>query len=101
MYFETIRSKDIDYYIEQGNAIIIDLRDASEYNQGHIGGAVNIPYEDIEDYVERLQRYHTIILYCDRGNISMLAARDLSNLGCKNIKSIYGGIQAYQGKLEK
>ena len=80
--------------------MIIDLRDKHDYDKGHIPTAVNIPYEELEDRRKSLPRHFLLIFYCDRGNVSLLAARDLMRDGY-NIKSLYGGMRAYRGKLER
>ncbi len=98
MSFETIRPGDIEKYIGRPNVLIVDLRDKIEYDAGHIPGAVNIPYEDLEDYANRFRKNDLLIFYCDRGNISLLAARDLGKLGYQ-IKSLYGGLRQYRGRL--
>lgn len=100
MPFDTIKTNDIVKYIGRPNVMIIDVRDRAEYEAGHIPTAVNIPYEELEDYKNRLNRNNLLIFYCGRGHISLLAARDLMKDGY-NIKSLYGGLKAYHGKLEK
>jgi rhodanese-related sulfurtransferase len=100
MSFETIKTNDITKYIGKANVLIIDLRDREEYMTGHIPTAVNIPYEELEEKKFNLQRNNLLIFYCERGNISLLAARDLMKDGY-NIKSLYGGLRAYHGKLER
>lgn len=100
MSFDTIRTNDIMKYIGRPNVLIIDLRNKEEYDVGHIPSAVNIPYEDLDDQKSKLPRNNLLIFYCDRGNISLLAARDLMKDGY-NIKSLYGGLRAYRGKLER
>jgi len=100
MSFDTIRTNEIIKYIGKQNVIIIDLRDRHEYNSGHIPGAVNIPYEDLENHGNQFPKGNLLIFYCDRGNISLLAARDLMKYGY-NIKSLYGGLRAYHGTLDK
>ena len=100
MSFDTIRTNEIMNYIGNPNALIIDLRDREEYDDGHIQGAINIPYEELDIHSMQFQPKLQLIFYCDRGNISLLAARDLMKYGY-NIKSLYGGIRAYHGKLEK
>ena len=101
MYFETIRTKDILKYIQKPNTLIVDLRDSKEYKKGHIPSSVNIPYEDLDQYLHSFCDYQVIVLYCERGNLSLLAARDLSNHGLQGVKSLYGGLKSYAGKLEK
>lgn len=100
MSFETIRANDVINYIGHPNVIIIDLRSKEDYMKGHIPSAVNIPYDNLKDELNNLDKRKLLILYCDRGNISLMAARDLAKYGCR-IKSMYGGIRAYHGRLEK
>lgn len=100
MSFDTIKTGDIIKYIGNENVMIIDLRDREEYYSGHIPTAINIPYEELEFKKKYLLRNNLLIFYCDRGNISLLAARDLVKEGY-NIKSLYGGLHSYKGNLEK
>jgi len=96
---ETIKANDVVYYIGHPDVLIIDLRSREDYLKGHIPSAVNIPYDNLKDELTALKRKKLLILYCDRGNISLMAARDLMKYGCK-VKSMYGGIRAYHGRLE-
>ena len=100
MPFDTIKTNDIAKYIGKVNVVIIDLRYRSEYESGHIPTAINIPYEELEERKYELQRNYLLIFYCGRGHISLMAARDLMKDGY-NIKSLYGGLRAYHGKLER
>ncbi|NLP34457.1 MAG: rhodanese-like domain-containing protein [Clostridiales bacterium] len=100
MSFDNIRTNDIDQYIGKPNVLIIDLREPEEYANGHIPTAVNIPYDHLEERKYSLKNYDLLIFYCDRGNISLLAARDMLKEGFY-IKSLFGGLRAYRGRLEK
>lgn len=110
MCFETIRAADIFRYRINGKGVLVDLRDNEEYSFGHIPGAINIPYHELRNRITELKALaetHSmtkqsapIILYCDRGNTSLLASRDLYREGfC--IKNVYGGINNYRGPLVK
>jgi len=99
MPFETIKTSDMDNYINKANTVIIDLRDRSDYIKGHIPGAINVQYEDLHERMDELPKNMLIVFYCDRGHVSLLAARDLMKNGY-NIRSLYGGIHSYRGKLE-
>ena len=100
MSFDTIKTNDIIKYVGKANVLIIDVREREEYDAGHIPTAVSIPYEELEKQKKNLSRSNLLIFYCDRGNISLLAARDLMKDGY-NIKSLYGGLHAYHGSLER
>jgi rhodanese-related sulfurtransferase len=93
---ETISARDIDRYIFNRAYLLIDVRKPSEYRKLHIRGAVCIPQEYLLERIQGLG--NTIpILYCDRGGLSMQAARELEAHGYRAI-SVVGGIQAYRGK---
>jgi rhodanese-related sulfurtransferase len=98
MNIEYISAKSLEAYINKEKVIIIDLRDKKDYKRGHVPSAINIEYENLELYKQKLSRYRQIVLYCDRGSISLLAARDLSRMGY-NIVNVIGGYQYYRGKI--
>jgi rhodanese-related sulfurtransferase len=93
---ETIAARDIDRYIFDKSYLLVDVRKPSEYRKQHIRGAVCIPHEYLLQRIKGLG--NTIpILYCDRGGLSMQAARELEEQGFRAI-SVVGGIQAYRGR---
>lgn len=99
MCFDTIAANSVCYYINKPGCIIVDIRDASDYSKGHIPSAINIPYDNLQTYTNYLSRYNEVILYCSRGNKSLLAAKSL-RLGHGKAISLYGGLHAYRGDLE-
>lgn len=101
MYINTIRARDIDNYYVQGETMIVDLRSKEEYEQSHIPSAVNIPYEDLDDYKQFFYKWKNVILYCARGNLSLLAAREISKDCKSHIISICGGYRAYRQYYSK
>lgn len=78
---------------ENKEAIVVDVRTDSEYNEGHIEGAVLIPNETIKDTPpEQLPDFDAeILVYCRSGNRSQQAAEKLIKLGYTNV-SDFGGI---------
>ena len=96
MNFEIIGVNKIDEYINNNNAIIVDIRSYSEYNKGHIPTAINIPYNEFEIAKDYISKDKVLVLYCERGGTSLALSRDLSRKGY-NVKNIYGGISAYRG----
>lgn len=85
-----------------GDYIILDVRRADEFVQGHIPGAINIANEDIgdEDIAQLPDKEQTIYVYCRSGNRSKQAAEKLVNLGYENIIE-FGGIIDWKGTVEK
>lgn len=98
MDFEMISGKELDRYIRDGTAFIIDVRSPQEFAQRHVPGAVNIPYERLKN-VRGLPREVPLILYCERGSVSMVAAKELAGRGYQT-KTLIGGIHAWRSRLE-
>ena len=82
---------------DAGSVIILDARDAAEYEQGHIPGAINIPYDRIPEYFDVLQaevplEAHVVVysrsLTCD---FSDQLATELKIMGYQNVSILSGG----------
>ena len=73
--------------------IILDAREQDEYDEGHIPGAILIPYGEIADRAEKElpDKYQLILVYCRSGRRSKIAAEELVKLGYTNVKE-FGGI---------
>ena len=106
MQFENIRPGDIFRQCGNGSGLLLDLRTRNEYAAGHIPGAVCLPYEELEQNISSLRDWTVqcrkrfgravLVVYCEHGNTSIRAARDLYNQGFY-VKNVYGGISAYRG----
>lgn len=94
---ETISAKELEWYAREGEAFIIDLRSHDEFVRGHVPGAVNVPHGRFRQELRGRER-EPIILYCDRGALSMAVARELEKKGYRT-KSVVGGFLAYRGKM--
>ena len=73
--------------------IILDVREQSEFDEGHIPGAILIPYTEIEERSEEIlpDKNTQILVYCRSGRRSKLASESLVKLGYTNVKE-FGGI---------
>lgn len=82
--------------------IILDVRTAEEYKEGHIPNAINVANETIgEDEISELpNKDQLIMVYCRSGRRSKQAASKLVKLGYSNIVEI-GGIIDWKGDIEK
>lgn len=77
----------------RSNYIILDTRTQEEYDEGHIPGAILIPYDEILQKAESVltDKNQLILVYCRSGRRSKLASEDLVKLGYTNIRE-FGGI---------
>ena len=85
----------------QSGYIILDTRTQAEFDEGHIPGAILIPYDEILQKAESVltDKDQLILVYCRSGRRSQLAAEDLVKLGYTNIKE-FGGIIDWPYEVE-
>lgn len=77
------------------NVVIIDIRTNYEYAQGHIEGAISIPYYNLlNNYSHYLNKYSKYYLYCETGEQSLEIVKRLNRFGYDTV-SIVGGYQEY------
>lgn len=83
------------------NAVLLDVRTADEYRQGHIEGSLNIPLQNIQSVKNRISALdRPVYVHCLSGSRSAQAASALKSMGYTNVINI-GGIHAYRGKVVK
>ena len=77
----------------QTGYVILDTREQYEFDEGHIPGAVLLPYDQVNEKAESLlpDKDQLILVYCRSGRRSKIAAETLVELGYTNIKE-FGGI---------
>lgn len=86
----------------EADCVIIDAREEYEYDEGHINGAIVIPYTEIEARAGDLipDREQLILVYCRSGRRSKIAAQSLADMGYTNVKE-FGGIIDWQYEIVK
>jgi rhodanese-related sulfurtransferase len=79
--------------------VLVDVREESEWAQGHLPGAIHLGKGIIERDVEHRvpDSGAKIILYCGGGFRSALAADNLQKMGYKNVESMDGGWKGWIG----
>ena len=85
----------------QTGYVILDTRTQEEYDQGHIPGAIVLPYDEVLERAEGIltDKDQLILVYCRSGRRSKLAADDLVKLGYTNIRE-FGGIIDWPYEVE-
>ena len=82
--------------------IVIDVRTAREFKAGHIEGAVNIPYDEIEDGIKKLGKINSktrILVYCRSGRRSGIALDTLTQEGYLRVTN-GGGFMALKSVIK-
>ncbi|MDQ1404189.1 MAG: sulfur-carrier protein adenylyltransferase/sulfurtransferase [Actinomycetota bacterium] len=86
--------------IARPGATVLDVREADEYEQGAIPGAVHIPRGHLESQVEGkiLDKTAPVIVYCAGGTRSAFAAASLEDLGYSDVVSVAGGFNKWKNE---
>jgi rhodanese-related sulfurtransferase len=93
MAFSIIYPRDMQEIIQKKRALVLDVREREAYQKEHWQGAVNLPYEEMEYWLSRIPKDRVLILYCEYGSTSLMAARQLGRLGYE-VYTVVGGIHA-------
>ena len=103
-FFTPVQSMDAKKarrFIEEkphGSVTILDIRQPSEYQAGHIAGAKLIPLPEIKDRKEEIDRDKPVLVYCAVGGRSRVASQMLSGGDFKEVFNLSGGYKAWQGQ---
>jgi phage shock protein E len=84
--------------LKTGEAVIVDVRDKDEWDEGHIPGAMHMNRGTIElDIEEKVPNTNaTIICHCGGGGRGALATESLQKMGYKNARNMAGGFKAWK-----
>ena len=95
--YEDVDVKGFAELIADSSVVVLDVRTADEFSEGHLAGAVNIDVKQ-SDFLQRavslLPKGKTIAVYCRSGRRSANACEQLSGEGYKTV-NLKGGIMAW------
>jgi molybdopterin/thiamine biosynthesis adenylyltransferase/rhodanese-related sulfurtransferase len=79
---------------------LVDVREQHEWEEGHLPAAVHVPRGHLESRIEGAvpDRSRPLVLYCAGGVRSALAARQLGELGYRDVASMAGGFQQWKAE---
>lgn len=78
--------------------VILDVRSPEEYADGHIPGAINVPYDQIEARIDFLEEHREaeVVVYCRTGRRAGVAENALSEAGFEQIRDLEGHMVAWR-----
>lgn len=92
--YQTITPEDAKALMGTSGVVLLDVRTKEEFDEAHIDGAALVPYDAIDQNVDKLPegKDTTIIVYCRSGRRSAIAAETLLGMGYTQVYDL-GGIQ--------
>jgi rhodanese-related sulfurtransferase len=93
---KSISVHDLSRLVNAGDAVLVDIREASEYKSGHITGAVNLPYGTLSTRLGELDKYKskTLILVDKLGQHASASGKILQQEGF-NVLRLGGGMSEW------
>ena len=106
---KTVKTTNSDGYLKAvknpNGALLIDVREPSEYAAGHVVGTINIPRGLLEfqiwkkmGYPKKVNLSTTIYTQCASGGRATLAAADLKKIGFKNVIAVVAPTNEFEKK---
>ena len=99
--YQTIDAKKAKEMMATQDVVIVDVREESEYQAGHIPGALLIPLSTINAKNQQLPKYdQTLLVYCRSGHRSQKSAQKFVKRGYEHVYD-FGGILDWPYEIEK
>jgi len=94
----SVNTLEATQLINRQDALVLDVRNADEFQRGHILNARNIPLSQIDARLGDIARFKDkpVIVACESGNRSGAAATALRKQGFAQVFNLSGGIAAWQ-----
>ena len=99
--------EELHTWLDTGMVLLVDVREANEFNPGFIPGSVNIPRGLIEFKIAKDEfwenqflypplKEENIVLICKKGHRSIMTVDAIKKLGFKNVKVLDGGFKQWE-----
>jgi len=84
--------------INHKDALVVDVRPAADFAQGHIINALNLPMNGFKKQIRTLHKHkeRPILITCRSGSQSAVACQQLRKDGFENVYNLRGGVLAWQ-----
>jgi phage shock protein E len=95
--FRTIDAAALQVRNGQAGLVVLDVRTAAEYAEGHVPGAINVPYDEVEARLGELDamRGSEVVVYCRTGRRAGLALDVLARSGFERLRHLEGDIEGW------
>ncbi|MBE9143762.1 rhodanese-like domain-containing protein [Planktothrix mougeotii] len=95
-YYAIMKIQDLQNLIQQGDLVLIDVREPSEYAFGHIPTAINIPLRSLTQNIDQIPKDRPVVLYCTTGYRTAMGVMALELLGYQNVRGFPPSIQGWK-----
>lgn len=84
--------------INKGDVLVVDVRSAKDFAEGHIPNARSIPLDNLNEGMKSLEAWKNkpVVVNCRVGGMSVRACNMLAKQGFKQVNNLSGGITAWK-----
>ncbi len=96
----SVSAQELVNLVNKDGAVVLDLRDKSEFDQGHIVDSMNVPLASLESKIGDLEKHKdkTVVLTCKMGQHSGTAGALLRKHGFADVSRLTGGIAEWRNQ---
>ncbi|HEU5210126.1 MAG TPA: rhodanese-like domain-containing protein [Longimicrobiales bacterium] len=88
--------QQVQTLLRERSAYVIDVRDGAEWEAGHLPGVPNIPVGHLVDRLDEIPRDRPVVVHCQTGGRSAIAASVLEANGVDDVLNYVGGFSEWQ-----
>jgi rhodanese-related sulfurtransferase len=99
-YYTIASVKDLKNQLGKPQIMLVDVREPSEYQSGHIPNAINIPLRTLAHNLNQIPHNLPVVLYCSSGYRSAMGVMTLHLLGYENVQGFPPSFAAWQAAGE-
>lgn len=97
--YENVSPTEANEMVEKGEAYVLDVRNQTEFDEGHIDNAEHIMVGTLKNRLDEVDTDKTIIVQCQAGARSAIAASVLKANGMDNLVNMSGGYSKWQQEV--
>ena len=95
MSYEDLHVNQVEGFLQQPDAIVIDIRDIRSYRAGHMKNALHIDGPTMGLLIRQRKNNPPVLVYCYHGNSSRDMAEMISRMGFRQVSHLVGGWEAW------
>ena len=97
---QRMHARELSDYLTQANPLLIDVREPWEFEICHLPGSINIPMQQIPQYLETISEAQESVVICHHGVRSMNVIRYLQQYEMGNLINLEGGVDAWAREID-
>lgn len=97
--YENVSPSEANEMVEKGEAYVLDVRNQTEFDEGHIDNAQHIMVGTLKNRIDEVDTDKTVIVQCQAGARSAIAASVLKANGIDNLVNMTGGYSKWQQEV--